>query len=70
MEYGNKSIHAEKLYLYQGFDPATENYPANQIDIHPRMDVVNQRSADLVFMWDRVSLYLLLFPLQELVDNN
>ncbi|CDP09908.1 unnamed protein product [Coffea canephora] len=53
MEYGNKSIHAEKLYLYQGFDPATENYPANQIDIHPRMDVVNQRSADLVFMWDR-----------------
>ncbi|KAL3499519.1 hypothetical protein ACH5RR_038612 [Cinchona calisaya] len=53
IEYGNKSIHAEKLYLYQGFDPATENLPSNQIDIHLRMDVVNQRSADLFFMWDR-----------------
>ncbi|KAK4382559.1 Vacuolar-processing enzyme [Sesamum angolense] len=29
MEYGNKSIKSEKLCLYQGFDPATENMPPN-----------------------------------------
>uniref|UniRef100_A0A7N0ZTJ2 Legumain prodomain domain-containing protein n=1 Tax=Kalanchoe fedtschenkoi TaxID=63787 RepID=A0A7N0ZTJ2_KALFE len=53
MEYGNTSIKPEKVYLYQGFDPATENFPANKLHPASRMDVVNQRDADLVFMWLR-----------------
>ena len=31
MEYDNKEIKLEKVYLYQGFDPATVNLPANKI---------------------------------------
>lgn len=54
MEYGNTSMRREKLYLYQGFDPATANFPpnSNQLDIH--MEVVNQRDAELFFMWHMV----------------
>ncbi|KAK4486403.1 hypothetical protein RD792_009077 [Penstemon davidsonii] len=53
MEYGNKSIKAEKVYLYQGFDPATINLPPNRINFKDHMDVVNQRDADLLFLWER-----------------
>ncbi|KAL2489633.1 Vacuolar-proCES [Forsythia ovata] len=53
MEYGNRRIKPEKLYLYQGFDPATENLPPNRIDFNHRMDVVNQRDADILFLWER-----------------
>lgn len=51
MEYGNKSIKPEKLSLYQGYDPATENLPSNRIGFNHRMDVINQRDADLLFLW-------------------
>nr|QCW05331.1 asparaginyl endopeptidase 2 [Viola philippica] len=50
MEYGNRSIRGEKLYLYQGFDPATVNFPPNN-GLPKPMEVVNQRDAELVFMW-------------------
>ncbi|KAL7111410.1 hypothetical protein ACP275_05G085600 [Erythranthe tilingii] len=53
MEYGNTSFKWEKLYLYQGFDPATENLPPNRIEVKERMDVVNQRDADVLFLWER-----------------
>lgn len=55
MEYGSKEIKPEKVYLYQGFDPATANLPANKIDF-AHLEVVNQRDADLLFLWERVSL--------------
>lgn len=57
MEYGNTSIKAEKLYLYQGFDPATVKLPPhdNRLDMH--MEVVNQRDAELFFMWQMVSSF-------------
>ncbi|CAN7090473.1 hypothetical protein IGI04_034098 [Brassica rapa subsp. trilocularis] len=51
MEYGNSSIKSEKLYLYQGFDPATVNYPANELPVKSPVGVVNQRDADLIFLW-------------------
>ncbi|KAA8521895.1 hypothetical protein F0562_012791 [Nyssa sinensis] len=51
MEYGNKSIKAERVYLYQGFDPATENLPPDNFHLDTHMDVVNQRDADLLFLW-------------------
>ncbi|KAG9154424.1 hypothetical protein Leryth_000858 [Lithospermum erythrorhizon] len=52
MEYGNKSIKAEELYMYQGFDPATENLPPNSNDLS-NMGVVNQRDAELLFLWHK-----------------
>ncbi|KAF6170590.1 hypothetical protein GIB67_025421 [Kingdonia uniflora] len=55
MEYGNKSIKAETLYLYQGSNPV--NKKSRQNNLHPRkhMEVVNQRDADLFFLWRWVS---------------
>lgn len=58
MEYGNGSIKAEKLYLYQGFDPATMNFPPNTLNngYHDTdMEVVNQRDAEIFFLWQMVS---------------
>ncbi|KAL1568969.1 legumain [Salvia divinorum] len=52
MEYGNKSIKSEKLYLFQGFDPATENLPPKQINAKANMGVVNQRDADILSLWE------------------
>ncbi|CAK7355794.1 unnamed protein product [Dovyalis caffra] len=51
MQYGNESLKREKLYLYQGFDPASVNFPPNNGHIDERMGVVNQRDAELVFLW-------------------
>ncbi|KAF2567957.1 hypothetical protein F2Q68_00025800 [Brassica cretica] len=51
MEYGNNSIKSEKLYLYQGFDPATVNLPRNELPVKSPVGVVNQRDADLLFLW-------------------
>ncbi|XP_065857984.1 vacuolar-processing enzyme [Euphorbia lathyris] len=51
MEYGTGSIKPEKLYLYQGFDPESVNFPPrNNIRAAP-MEVVNQRDAEILFMW-------------------
>uniref|UniRef100_A0A2P2KT62 Vacuolar-processing enzyme n=1 Tax=Rhizophora mucronata TaxID=61149 RepID=A0A2P2KT62_RHIMU len=51
MEYGNQNISEEKLYLYQGCDPANVNFPPYNGRIDRRMDVVNQRDAELLFLW-------------------
>ncbi|KAG7584852.1 Peptidase C13 legumain [Arabidopsis thaliana x Arabidopsis arenosa] len=51
MEYGNNSIKSERLYLYQGFDPATVNLPLNKLPVKSQVGVVNQRDADLLFLW-------------------
>ncbi|GJT14889.1 vacuolar-processing enzyme [Tanacetum coccineum] len=53
MEYGTKNIKPEKVYLYQGFDPESVNLPANQIRSNKKMNGVDQRDADLIFLWQR-----------------
>ncbi|XP_043718084.1 vacuolar-processing enzyme [Telopea speciosissima] len=53
MEYGNKSIKAEKLCLYQGFNPANDDATENELYANTHMEVVNQRDADLLFLWHR-----------------
>lgn len=52
-EYGSTNMHPEKLYLYHGFNPATENFPPNDTDFPVYMPVVEQRSADLFFLRNR-----------------
>ncbi|XP_054775915.1 legumain-like isoform X2 [Prosopis cineraria] len=51
MEYGDSRIKPEKLYMYQGFDPATVNFPPGNVRLRAQMEVVNQRDADIFFMW-------------------
>lgn len=55
MQYGSKNITVEKLYLYQGFDPASVNFPPNNGQLEKPMEVVNQRDAELFFMWQMVT---------------
>lgn len=58
MEYGNKSMKSEKLYLYQGFNPANANVTDNAIRT-TSVGVINQRDADLLFLWRSVSIIIL-----------
>ncbi|CAL1401359.1 unnamed protein product [Linum trigynum] len=52
MEYGSNGIKPEKLYLYQGFDPDSVNVPPQPSNVGlSRTDVVNQRDAELLFLW-------------------
>ncbi|KAL4018969.1 hypothetical protein IC575_022601 [Cucumis melo] len=52
MEYGNSSIKAERLYLYQGFDPASVNLPPYNGRLEMKsMEAINQRDADIFFLW-------------------
>jgi legumain len=53
MEYGDKTFKDEKLFLYQGFDPANANM-TNRL-LWPGLEgAINQRDADILFMWKRV----------------
>ncbi|XP_051129818.1 vacuolar-processing enzyme beta-isozyme-like [Andrographis paniculata] len=56
MEYGNTNISSEKLYLYQGYDPKTENLPPNEIHLKQRIGAVNQRDADILFLWEQYKM--------------
>lgn len=69
MEYGNKSITSEKLYLYQGFNPATADCPpyGNKLDMS--LGVVNQRDADLLFLWQMVIEALVSFAFISLIND-
>ncbi|XP_048558527.1 vacuolar-processing enzyme beta-isozyme 1-like [Triticum urartu] len=52
MEYGDKTFKDEKLFLYQGFDPANSNV-ANRLLLPDLEGAINQRDADVLFMWKR-----------------
>jgi hypothetical protein len=50
--YGDKTFKDEKLYLYQGFNPANTNM-TNKLSWPTPKAAINQRDADL-FLWRRV----------------
>uniref|UniRef100_R7VYP9 Vacuolar-processing enzyme n=1 Tax=Aegilops tauschii TaxID=37682 RepID=R7VYP9_AEGTA len=52
MEYGDKTFKDEKLFLYQGFGPANSNV-ANRLLLPELEGAINQRDADILFMWKR-----------------
>jgi legumain len=62
MEYGDLINHGDQMSQYLGYDPANENvsFPAvpnwmmeNNIQSGPV--AVNQRDADMVHLWTKVS---------------
>ncbi|XP_051207852.1 vacuolar-processing enzyme beta-isozyme 1 [Lolium perenne] len=52
MEYGDKTFKDEKLFLYQGFDPANVNN-TNRLPLPSLEGAINQRDADILFMWKK-----------------
>ena len=70
MEYGDKTFKDEKLFLYQGFDHAKAKVANTLLSPGPK-GAVNQRDADLLFMWKRVnSNYSFSWHMQTDVDND
>ncbi|XP_062222622.1 asparaginyl endopeptidase Rep2-like [Phragmites australis] len=55
MEYGDKTFKGEKLYLYQGSNPANANV-TNKLLWQGQKAAVNQRDADILFLWKRYEL--------------
>ncbi|KAM0888036.1 hypothetical protein ACQ4PT_028627 [Festuca glaucescens] len=55
MEYGDKTFKDEKLYLYQGFNPANANM-TNKLFWQAPKAAINQRDADLLFLWRRYEM--------------
>ncbi|GJM85672.1 hypothetical protein PR202_ga02145 [Eleusine coracana subsp. coracana] len=55
MEYGDKTFKGEKLYLYQGFNPENANV-TNKLLRQGQKTAVNQRDADILFLWKRYEL--------------
>ncbi|XP_028804377.1 legumain isoform X1 [Neltuma alba] len=51
MEYGDTNIKSDKLFLFLGFDPASVNFPPYNFKLQPSMQVITQRDADLLFLW-------------------
>lgn len=63
MEYGSKSITVEKLYLYQGYNPATKNFPPDNGVHKGENGVIDQRTADVFYLWQKVSVHSFFFLL-------
>lgn len=61
MEYGSRSITVEKLYLYQGYNPATKNFPTDNGVHKGENGVVDQRTADVFYLWQKVSVHSFFF---------
>jgi ABC-type Fe3+-hydroxamate transport system substrate-binding protein len=57
MVYGDKTFKGEKLYLHQGFDPANANV-TDKLLWPGQEAVINQRDADIIFLWKRVVLVI------------
>ncbi|KAL6911720.1 hypothetical protein ACP4OV_000525 [Aristida adscensionis] len=56
MEYGDKTFKGEKLYLYQGFNPANANVTNKLVLWQGKKAAINQRDADILFLWKKYEL--------------
>ncbi|KMT17967.1 hypothetical protein BVRB_2g033130 [Beta vulgaris subsp. vulgaris] len=55
MQYGDKELTQDMLYLYMGTNPNNENYTyVDDNSLHPTSsNAVNQRDADLIHFWNK-----------------
>lgn len=59
MQYGDIELSKDSLFLYLGSNPANENFTfVGRNSLVPPSKAVNQRDADLVHFWDKVSYVL------------
>ena len=57
MQYGDVPLSTENLFLYMGTNPANDNYTfVDENSLRPPSKAVNQRDADLVHFWEKVSI--------------
>lgn len=60
MQYGNLGLNADRLSLYMGSNPVNDNATFVDDNSLPSFSrSVNQREADLVYYWQKVSFLAL-----------
>lgn len=56
MQYGDIGLSSNVLFLYLGTDPANDNFTfVDENSLRSPSKGVNQRDADLIHFWDKVS---------------
>jgi legumain len=56
MQYGDIGLSKDSLFVYLGSNPANENFTfMGRNSLVPPSKAVNQRDADLIHFWDKVS---------------
>lgn len=66
MQYGDVGLSKNNLFVYLGTNPANDNFTfADDNSLRQPTKAVNQRDADLVHFWDKVTFYS--FVIVELV---
>ena len=68
MEYGDKTFKGDMLFLYQGFDPAKSYSSYFRQRLPSLKGAINQRDADILFMWKKVKFQLFQLKLVFLVN--
>ena len=68
MEYGNKTFKDDKLFLYQGFYPVKSSITNRPLLSPSLKGAINQRDADILFMWKKVKFQLFQLKLVFLVN--
>lgn len=56
MQYGDLNLNKEDLYMYLGTNPANDNFTFVEDNSLRTSKAVNQRDADLLHFWDKVSV--------------
>lgn len=56
MQYGDIGVSKDNLFLYLGTNSANDNFTfVDKNSLVPPSKAVNQRDADLIHFWDKVS---------------
>lgn len=67
MQYGDIALNRDALSSYMGTDPANENNTfVESNSLRPTTKVTNQRDADLVHFWEKVSFSFSIFKFGNL----
>lgn len=69
MQYGDLTLNKNALFSYLGTDPANENntFVENNSLRRPATKVTNQRDADLVHFWEKVSFFFFYFEIDNIL---
>lgn len=67
MQYGDLMLNKNALFSYLGTDPANENNTfVEENSLRPATKFTNQRDADLVHFWEKVSFFFFYFQMDNI----
>lgn len=67
MQYGDLTLNKNALFSYLGTNPANDNKTFIENSLRrPTTKVTNQRDADLVHFWEKVSYFFFHFQINNI----